>query len=344
MRTKRIIFVFSLLICAGCVSVQQPNENAKEALPASTPQSRPPAPKQTPAADVDLQNEVAVIASEVNGKVGVYAELIAPGPHKSISLRENDQFPMQSVVKVPISMAVLKMVDDGKLRLDQLVGVQESDMTVANQRSPIRDANPTGTQTTVEELLKAAVSESDGTASDVLQRIAGGAGGVQRYLESLGVIDMKIAWSHKEFGQEWSRQYENFATPKGTVELLKDLLSGEGVSQAKSDLLLKFMTESNNPDNRLLGMLPKETPVAHKTGTGGTQGGVTSAINDVGIMTLPDGSRIVIAVYIQDSKSDRANPSETIAKIAKAVFDKWSGAPKSEPAKAANFNERHTIN
>jgi beta-lactamase class A len=258
---------------------------------------------------------------------------------------------MQSVVKVPISMTILKMVEEGKLRLDQMVNVQENDMTVTNQRSPIRDANPGGTQMTVEELLKAAISESDGTASDVLQRIAGGAEGVQRYLESLAITDMKIKYSHKEFGREWAYQYDNWATPAATVNMLRTLsparaASGreQGLSKGSADLLLRFMTESNNPDNRLLGMLPEETLVAHKTGTGGTQDGVTSATNDVGIITLPDGRHIAIAVYIQDSKTDGAKPSEAIARIARAVFDKWSGVEKSEPVKTANFSERHTLN
>jgi beta-lactamase class A len=177
-----------------------------------------------------------------------------------------------------------------------------------------------------------------------LQRIAGGAKGVQLYVESLSVTDIKILWSHKEFGQDWSRQYENWASPFGTVELLKHLHRAEGVSRPNADLLLKFMTESNNPDNRLLGLLPKETPVAHKTGTGGTREGLTSAINDVGIITLPDGTYIVIAVYIQDSKPDRAKPNETIARIAKAVFDKWSGLPAKESVRPVNFSERHALN
>jgi beta-lactamase class A len=81
-------------------------------------------------------------------------------------------------------------------------------------------------------------------------------------------------------------------------------------------------------------MLPKGTVVAHKTGTGGTQGGMTSAINDVGIITLPTGKHVLIAVYIQDSTHKRAPAHETIAKIAAAVFEKWSGVKIA----AANSN------
>ena len=97
------------------------------------------------------------------------------------------------------------------------------------------------------------------------------------------------------------------------------------------------MTESNNPDDRILGLLPKGTIVAHKTGTGGTQNGLTSALNDVGIITMPNGNHVVIAVLVGDSTGNHQDRAGTIAKIAKAVFDKWSGLPP-EPAKTGNTN------
>ena len=325
MKTLIAIFISTVFFCAGCVTVQQQTpQNLNISAPTATPQRPTPSPTKTPVVDTQLQKEVTDIAGELDGKVGVYAVEIESG--RSIALREKDHYPMQSVVKLPIAMTVLSMVDQRKLQLGQIVNVATDDMTSTNQRSPIRDLNPDGTQLSIEELLKAAVSESDGTAADVLQRIAGGADAVQRHVESLGVTDMKIKYSHKEFSREWSLQYENWATPIATVDLLRDLWTNGSLSKASTEMLLRFMTESHNPDNRLLGMLPKGTVVAHKTGTGGTQGGVTSAINDVGIITLPNGKHVLIAVYIQDSThKGGANAHETIAKIAKAVYEKWSG-------------------
>ena len=91
-------------------------------------------------------------------------------------------FPMQSVYKLPISMAVIKQVDAGKLNLEQKVAVAKSDFVRAGQHSPIRDRNPNGAEITVNELIRLAISESDGTASDVLMKLAGGPQAVQAYL------------------------------------------------------------------------------------------------------------------------------------------------------------------
>ena len=330
-------------------AVDQTNVSRNQVNVSTAQDSKPPP-------DAQLQSLLAEIAKEAKGKVGVYATVIETG--ETVSLIPNERFAMQSIVKVPIAMAVLRLVDDGKLRLDQIVGVEKSDMTTTNQRSPIRDVSPNGTEMTVEELLKAAVSESDGTASDVLQRLAGGAEGVQAYVHSVGVTEMKIKHSHREFGSDWSRQYENWVSPEATVKLLtllwgassasnavrmRNAESNPALSRSSADLLLQFMTESNNPDNRILAMLPKGTVVAHKTGTGGTQDGVTSATHDAGIITLPNGNHIAIAVLIGDSIATPRQRADAIANLALVVFGKWS-QPSKEAVKPANFNERHTLN
>ncbi|HEX3144207.1 MAG TPA: serine hydrolase, partial [Pyrinomonadaceae bacterium] len=55
------------------------------------------------------------------------------------ALNPRDHFPMQSVYKLPISMAVMQQVDAGKIKLEQKVAVTKSDFVRAGQHSPIRD-------------------------------------------------------------------------------------------------------------------------------------------------------------------------------------------------------------
>ncbi|HTK27543.1 MAG TPA: serine hydrolase, partial [Pyrinomonadaceae bacterium] len=97
-------------------------------------------------------------------------------------LNADQHFPMQSVYKLPISMAVMQQVEAGKLNLDEKVGVSKSDFVSPGQYSPIRDKYPNGIELSVKDLIQYAVSESDGTASDVLMNLAGGASKVQVYL------------------------------------------------------------------------------------------------------------------------------------------------------------------
>jgi hypothetical protein len=71
-------------------------------------------------------------------------------------------------------------------------------------------------------------------------------------------------------------------------------------------------------------LLPKGTPVARKTGTGGTWRGVTVAINDVGVMRLPSGDDVALAVLIAEPRGPVERAERVIARAARAVFDAWS--------------------
>jgi beta-lactamase class A len=61
--------------------------------------------------------------------------------------------------------------------------------------------------------------------------------------------------------------------------------------------------------------------VAHKTGTGGTQNGITSATNDIGIITLPNGTHLAVAVFVSDSGANDETRDAIIARLAKAAWD-----------------------
>jgi beta-lactamase class A len=148
---------------------------------------------------------------------------------------------------------------------------------------------------------------------------------VQKYIRSLGVKDMAIATT--EIGQQvadQSVQYKNWATPAAMTHLLKLLLTGKVLSEQSTALLMKYMIESTPGKNRLKGLLPAGTTVAHKTGTGGTVDGMTSATNDTGIITLPNGKHLAITVFVSDSHANEADRESTIAKIARAAWDNWA--------------------
>jgi beta-lactamase class A len=271
--------------------------------------------------DQQLQNQLSQIASAAKGKVGVAAVVLETG--ETVSLNPHDHFPMQSMYKLPISMAVMKQVDAGKIKLDQKVRVTKDDFIGRNQHSPIRDKNPNGVELTVTELLRFAISESDGTASDVLMKFAGGPGAIQAYLTDLKISDMIVLSTEKELGQDRQVQYSNWASPEASVSLLRALHEGQGLSETSQALLIKYLTESKPGQKRLKGLLPAGTVVAHKTGTSGTQNGITAATNDIGIITLPNGKHLAIAVFVSDSPADEATREGVIAKIAQATWEKW---------------------
>lgn len=237
------------------------------------------------------------------------------GTARRVAYRGGERFPMQSVYKAPIAMAVLDRVDRGVLRLNEKVMVAKSDMVPSGLHSPIRDRYPGGIELTLSELVRLAVSESDGTASDVLLRLAGGPAGVTRYLRGIGVDQMRVATSEAEMSRGPVVQYRNWATPEGALAFL---------ARVRQPLPLEFMTATQTGPRRIKGLLPSDTAIAHKTGTSGTSGGLTRATNDIGIVTLPGGRRLAIAVFVSDSRADLDTREGVIAQIARAVWDCWA--------------------
>ena len=276
---------------------------------------------QSPASE-DLRGKIEQIARDARGRVGVVALVLETG--ESAAVQGDKRFPMQSVYKLPIGMAVLDQVDHGRLNLEQRIRVQKRDFVSAGQHSPIRDQHPGGVELSLDELLRFNTSESDGTACDVLLRVIGGAPVVNRYLRGLGIQGIRVATTEQAMGRNEMVQYRNWATPAAMVALLRALQEGRGLSAPSRTRLLHWMTDTPTSPRRIKGRLPAGTLVAHKTGTSGTSAGLTRATNDVGLITLSNGNHLAIAVFVSDSTADEATREGVIARIAQAAWEFWS--------------------
>lgn len=312
------LFVLTALLTVSCTSIHSIGEETD-----SNSETR--ASSEITASNTDRNNELRTrieqIAQAAQGRVGMTATVLEPG--ELVTLNGDQQFPMQSVYKFPIAMAVLVQVDQGNLKLDQQIRIEASDIV---QESQVLEANSKGREFRLAELLQYMVSKSDSTACDALLRLIGGPQQVTEYLNSLGINHIVVANTENEiqFGQDPTLQYRNYATPDAAVNLLRAFHEGRGLSDSSQAALRQWMTETSTGSNRIKGLLLEETVVAHKTGTSATVDGVTAATNDVGIVTLPNGQHLAIAVFVSDSRANVTIREEVIAKVAKAAWDKWS--------------------
>lgn len=141
------MFCLSLLtvLTVSCMSNNFSNR-------ADNQDSQANAPKEVVAPNTnhenDLRDRIEQISRAAQGRVGVSATVLETG--ESVSLNGNQRFPMQSIYKFLIAMAVLAQVDQGKLKLDQKIRVETSDIV---QDSRILDQNSQGVELTLTELL-----------------------------------------------------------------------------------------------------------------------------------------------------------------------------------------------
>jgi beta-lactamase class A len=283
-------------------------------------------------AQPSLQSRVATIAATIPAKVSVACSL----PHSQINcdLNPDANPPMQSTFKLPLAVAILHRADEGKLFPNQRPGqsLEEVldipvhylpvDVIPPPNYSPLQDKYPQGNvDVPLRELITLSVSKSDNTASDILLRILGGPSALDSYIHSLGITGFHVLDNEKNLHATNSLQYRNTFSPRAATQLLRLLADRSPLSPASTRFLNEIMLNATSGPHRIHGNLPEGTPVAHKTGTSGTNNGMDAATNDIGLITLPNGQRLAIAIFVTDAHATPEAIEAVIAQIARAAYD-----------------------
>jgi len=281
-------------------------------------------------AQITLENEIRAISRDAAGKVSVACSL--PGTPLNCDFNAHAHPPMQSVFKAPLALTVLHLVEQGKLKLDQPIRFRRSDRILPRTLSPLQDKYPEAeVDVPLLELLRLTVLESDNTAADLVLRTTGGPEVVNRYLKSLDIPGFHLQDNEAALQRDPALQYRNWFEPESAVRFLRLLADRSPVSLEHTELLLGWMRDTPRGTDRIKGNLPKGTIVFHKPGTSGTDGGVTHAWNDIGLIALPDGRRLAITIFVTDAAADERTRDQTIARIARAAYDAAAAAISSVP-------------
>ncbi|WP_330746881.1 CGA/CIA family class A beta-lactamase [Chryseobacterium sp. CP-77] len=232
------------------------------------------------------------------------------------------KLPMQSVFKFHIAAAVLNAVDQGKLSLDQKIKLDQSNL-LENTWSPLRDQYAgKNAEVPLSEVIEYTVAKSDNNGCDILLRLLGGTQTVQKFMDSKGVKGFQIKYNEEDMHKDWNVQYENYSTTKSAVDVLKKFYDGKLLSKKSTDYLMKVLWSTSTGLNKMVEQLPKNTPVARKTGASGkNDAGLTGAENEIGIVTLPNGKHYALAVFVSNSTETDAVNCRMISDISREVWE-----------------------
>lgn len=293
-----------------------------------------------------LETEIARLSAPIGGEVGVAAWRL-DGKGERILVNAGERFPMASTFKVAVAGAILAGVDAGRLKLDQIVAIDPKDIVPSDGIATL--AIHPGLSMSVHNLLELMLTVSDNTATDVLMRLAGGPQAVTAWVRKQGVEDQRIdrntAGLLRDFfdlppgafnealqaamekdpqleergmhpNPAFDKDVRDTSTPSAMAQLLTRIFNRQSLSGSSTQVLIDIMERCHIGNGRLPGRMPAGTVIAHKTGTiGGT-------VNDVGVMTLPEGKgQVVIAVFIKQSDRSMEERERVIAEIARSVRD-----------------------
>ncbi|WP_229048240.1 class A beta-lactamase, subclass A2 [Chryseobacterium arthrosphaerae] len=274
----------------------------------------------------DLKNKIHEIISAKNATVGVSLKGIED--QDTLSINGNKKTPLMSVFKFHIALAVLNQVDKGKLKLDQKFFIKKEEL-LPDTWSPIRDQYPKGNMNlTLDQLLRYTVSHSDNNGCDILLNIIGGTAVVQKFINRQGIKDFTIQVNEQQMSS-FDKFYLNTTTPLATTELLEKFYNGKVLKKETTKYLYQIMVETSRGLTWMKAGLPEGTELAHRTGISDrNEDNVRAAMNDVGIVKLPDGKHYILSVYLKNINEEMADTEKIIADISRTVWEYYVNKPE----------------
>lgn len=267
------------------------------------------------------QQEIYQLLSEINGTVGLYIHIL--DTDEVFQINPNHIFPSASVIKIPMLALLLRDVHEGQVEWNLPRSISSSNRVGG---TGILCELETSYCPTVETLAKLMIALSDNTATNEIIDIIG----IQRHNE----FCREMGYSHTTLMRKMmdfdaiAEGRNNYMCAGEAGQLLVQIARGEFVSPEVSNTIVKAM-EKQQCRNKLPALIPAvvcyaseadkqnlkpdTVLVANKTGD------LFHIQHDVGIFTLPDGRRYVIAIFTGDLAED-AQGIETIAKISRAVY------------------------
>lgn len=303
-----------------------------------------------------LQQQVRALWASFPGRAGI--AVASDQDSWLISYRGDELMPQQSVSKLWVAITVVDAIDDGRMRLDDVVTLRKADIAVFH--SPIAaKIDDDGFQTTIGDLLRRAMQQSDNTANDFLMRRAGGPEAVRAMISAKGLGAIRFGPGErllqaKTAGLAWRPEYSfgrafqtaraqlsdsarvtamnaylasppDGAAPAAVARALLKLKRGDLLSPSGTRYLLSLMAGSETGRARLRGGTPADWTLMHKTGTGQDLKGRTAGFNDIGLLTAPDGTTYAVVVFIADTTSPVPKRQQLMQAVAGAVAANHDG-------------------
>lgn len=269
------------------------------------------------------QQAIFELLAAMPGIAGLYVENLDDG--EIFEVNPTKVFPSASVIKIPILGLLLRDAQEGKI-----------DLNAPRKLKSENRVSGTGILYELNEdyapplfyLAKLMIVLSDNAATNEVIDAVGGFERVTAFCREMGYQSMSLNrkmmdWEAIKHGRN------NYMASGETGRLLSLIAKGEFVNAEASKTIIDTMAlqQCRNKLPSLVPAVPSyalaedkknikpgSVLVANKTGD------LFGIQHDVGIFTLPDGRRFIIAMFTSELVNDNDGIS-TIAKVAKVVYE-----------------------
>lgn len=261
----------------------------------------------------NLENEIKSIIDETDGVVGITIKDLVTG--ETFSVNGDMIFTQASAIKVEVLLELYKQALEGKYSLDDLVTMEESDVTPGSGN--LGKLTPGKVTMSLRDYAIMMIMISDNTATNMLIDHVG-MDNVNRTIMQLGLTKTMLQRKMIDT-QAWMEDRENISTPNEAALLLELIYKHEVLDETSCDEMLRIMSIPKS--SRIRARLPRGVRVAHKTGT------VRGVVCDIGIVYLKNRPFIVagMANWL-DSSQQGVEAIEKISLAAYKYFDRLANS------------------
>jgi beta-lactamase class A len=266
-----------------------------------------------------LQTQLELEAQQFSGTFGLMVRTLESNPEDRLKFRYNAEegFPAASVIKLPMLIDALGLVQAGSLRLEDRYPMKASDHASGSGVLQVMQA---GLEPTLRDLLALMIVVSDNTATNMTLDILGGVDATNARFAKMGLETsrvlgkLQVAWEFKTEAQRQGILAE--ITPLETVELLEKLWHGQLLGPEMRERALKILGEQQYTEI-IERYLPEGTKTATKSGS------ITGVRNDVGIVYAPRPYAVALASKgSSDHREHMDNEGVlTLARVSKLLYE-----------------------
>ena len=229
-------------------------------------------------------------------------------------VNQNERFAMHSVMKFPQALYVADYLSRKGLALDDTIVVDKADL-MQDTWSPMLKRFEGKKAFSYAELLELSLGQSDNNACELLFKLCGKPKAVEKYMRRLGFHDINIRMTEEQMHKNPAKAIENSSTPAEMVRLFEWFYYHKDDNQYLT-FIWKAMADCSTGQKRIPAAIPEDTRIVHKTGTGFPSSDGVQDMNDAGIILMPDGNHVIIAVFVPHSPSEAV-----IANIARQLLE-----------------------
>lgn len=234
--------------------------------------------------------------------------------NSSVSINGDQRFPLDSTVKSIACANVLAKVDAKKISLNHSMIVTEKNIVTY---SPVAK-NYINKPFTLEKACEAANEYSDNTGANFAILSGGGPEGLTAFMRSIGDTVTRSDRYEPELTINPVDDLRDTTTPNTMSLSIKNILTGDVLSNASKDQLKKWMINNKVADNMLRASLPKGWEIADRSGAS------DYGIRGIASMVWSNNHEpVFISIYVRKGDSSLDERSEVIRILGAHIFNEY---------------------